>query len=294
MATEAIAAREPQGLAYRHELTVEDLVAQVEKIHRVLKEVMARDVHYGTIPGTPKPTLYQPGADKLCMLFRLRPDYAIHERWDGEHYHVRSVCDLIHIPTGETWGSGQGSCSSREVKYAYRQARRSCPKCQKEAISKSKEEYGGGWYCNKRAEGCGAKFDKGDRAIEAQEVGRIPNPDLADQYNTVLKMANKRSKNAAVLTATAASDVFTQDVIDEDDDEAGDAAPPRRDNAIISEGQGKRLWAIARGALWSQDDVHAHIAEERYGYKSTNEIKVRHYDAIVDEIKKNPQKAPAA
>ena len=35
-----------------------------------------------------------------------------------------------------------------------------------------------------------------------------------DQYNTVLKMAKKRSHVDAILTATAASDIFTQDIED--------------------------------------------------------------------------------
>ena len=42
----------------------------------------------------------------------------------------------------------------------------------------------------------------------------MPNDDLADQYNTVLKMSNKRSLVAAVLNVTAASDIFTQDIED--------------------------------------------------------------------------------
>ena len=32
---------------------------------------------FGTIPGTPKPTLYKPGADKLCELYGLADDYDI-------------------------------------------------------------------------------------------------------------------------------------------------------------------------------------------------------------------------
>jgi hypothetical protein len=40
------------------------------------------------------------------------------------------------------------------------------------------------------------------------------NPDIADTYNTVLKMAKKRAHVDAMITATAASDIFTQDVED--------------------------------------------------------------------------------
>lgn len=41
---------------------------------------------------------------------------------------------------------------------------------------------------------------------------RVENIDIADTYNTVLKMAKKRAHVDAILTVTAASDIFTQDL----------------------------------------------------------------------------------
>lgn len=41
-----------------------------------------------------------------------------------------------------------------------------------------------------------------------------PHTNIQDNYNTVLKMAKKRAMVDAVLTATAASDIFTQDIED--------------------------------------------------------------------------------
>lgn len=43
---------------------------------------------------------------------------------------------------------------------------------------------------------------------------RVDNADIADTYNTVLKMAKKRALVDATLTATGCSDMFTQDVED--------------------------------------------------------------------------------
>ena len=43
---------------------------------------------------------------------------------------------------------------------------------------------------------------------------KVENDNPADCYNTVLKMAKKRALVDAVLTATAASDIFTQDLED--------------------------------------------------------------------------------
>lgn len=44
--------------------------------------------------------------------------------------------------------------------------------------------------------------------------GRVENPDIADQYNTVLKMALKRALVGVTLTSVGASDLLTQDIED--------------------------------------------------------------------------------
>ena len=192
------------------ELTVDQVVDQVRKIQDVMSKAMKDGEHYGVIPGTKKPTLLKPGAEKLCLLFRFDPQYESTERYDGDHLTVKSKCTLFHITTGIRMGSGEGSCSTKESKYAYRNAALTCPECGKETIIKGKAEFGGGWLCFKKRGGCGEKFP--DEHFEGVEVGKVPNENLADQYNTVLKMANKRSLVAAVLNVTAASDIFTQDL----------------------------------------------------------------------------------
>jgi hypothetical protein len=207
------------------EFTVEQVRDQVNKIQLLMKEALIQDTHYGKIPGTDKDTLFKAGAEKICFMFRLAPTYDIRESWDGNHLTVNVKCDLIHIPTGQHLGSGHGMGSTKESKYAYRKTERLCPKCGKDKIIKGKAEYGGGWLCFAKKGGCGAKFEDKDPAIVGQITDRIPNPDLADAYNTVVKMACKRAHVAATLTATAASDVFTQDM-EEGYEEAHAAAPP--------------------------------------------------------------------
>ena len=201
-------------------LTVQDVRAQVNLIQSIMQEVMTEGEHFGTIPGmdAKKKCLFKSGAEKLCLTFRLDPQYEITERQEGQHLNIVSKCTLYHIPTGQRYGSGMGSCSTREAKYAYRQGGVKCPTCGKEAIIKGKDFKNDGlptgWICFAKKGGCGAKFQDGDKTIESQSRGRVANEDIADQYNTVLKMANKRSLVAAVLNATAASDIFTQDIED--------------------------------------------------------------------------------
>jgi hypothetical protein len=62
------------------------------------------------------------------------------------------------------------------------------------------------------------------KIYEGKDAKVIENPDIADTYNTVLKMAKKRAHVDATLTTTAASDIFTQDIEDVDTG----AAPPTK------------------------------------------------------------------
>src|SRR4029450_13475987 len=120
--TESLAALEKPlpPLAARHELTVTELLAQAEKIKQAMTRAMEEGVHFGTIPGTPKPTLLKAGAEKLCLLFRMDPQYESHETIDGEHLTVKSKCTLWHIPSGQRLGSGEGLATTHENKYAWR------------------------------------------------------------------------------------------------------------------------------------------------------------------------------
>lgn len=213
--TTALATFEQPGALVRHDdlgISVEHLVARVSKIKEVQAKVMVRDHHYGEIPGVNKPTLLKPGAEILCLTFQLAPEFVLEERWDGEHLEIVAKCVLTHAPSGTRVGSGIGSCSTKESKYAYRKGERTCPDCGKACIIKGKQEYGGGWLCFGKKGGCGSKFKDGDHAIEGQNTDRVANPDLPDSYNTVRKMACKRALVAAVLIVTCASQLFTQDV----------------------------------------------------------------------------------
>ena len=243
---EAPAVRASAGLP--EVLTPEAVAEQIALIQRVMREAMREGEHYGAIPGCgPKPALLKPGAEKLSLTFRLAPRYTV-TRHDlpGGHREYEVLCELVHVPTGRFAGQGVGLCSTMESKYRYRKASRRCPACGAETIVKGKAECGGGWLCWKRRGGCGAKYADGSpegRAIEAQEEGRVENEDLADTYNTVLKMAKKRAHVDAILTATAASDLFVQDV---EDGPRGQARAEAAPDPFAGRVERLRRWLAAR------------------------------------------------
>lgn len=175
------------------------------------------DEDFGRIPGAPKPILLKPGADKLCELYGLADDYDFIVRvedFDKGLFDYTIKCILTDRRRGCLVATGLGSCNSLEQKYRWRDSKRLCPQCGKEAIIKGKEEYGGGWICFGKKGGCGAKFSDTDESITGQTVGRVANEDIADLKNTILKMAKKRAKVDATLSATRSSGIFTQDIED--------------------------------------------------------------------------------
>ena len=97
-------------------------------------------------------------------------------------------------------------------KHRYRRGERACPDCgTRGSIIRGKSEFGGGFVCWKRKDGCGAKFPITDQRITGQQVGDVENPNQDDLENTVIKMSEKRAYNGATLRGTASSDLFTQD-----------------------------------------------------------------------------------
>jgi hypothetical protein len=52
--------------------------------------------------------------------------------------------------------------------------------------------------------------------------------------------------------------------------------------AVISDAQRKRLWAIAKGKDWTDEDIKKLLATK--GYTSSKEIRVRDYDALVKAV----------
>lgn len=207
MTTEVTVSREANLPA---RFTAVQVKAQVQVIQEIMRDIMIKDTHYGEIPGCgKKPALLKAGAEVLAMTFRLAPSYKI-ERLDlpGGHREYIITCELRHIETGTLFGAGVGSCSTMESKYRWRVSDdfevtdMPIPKDSKER----KSEYRKQGFAMK-------KIDNEWKWVRFIGDGsRVENPDIADQYNTVLKMGKKRAQVDATLTALAASDIFTQDI----------------------------------------------------------------------------------
>lgn len=212
--TQALSLREAAstGLA----MTFDEMRARVHALDEFYRGVMHEGTDYGVIPGTQKPTLYQPGAQLLDGIFGLAPTFeelptSIRD-WDRGIFAIDARCRLVDKRSGTVVAEGIGHCNSKEDRYRWRSGGRSCPSCGAAAIIKSK--FGApGWLCWDKRDGCGARFEPGDARIEG-EADRQENDDPYSLVNTLVKMAQKRAHIAATLNATGASRIFTQDVED--------------------------------------------------------------------------------
>ncbi|EMO43815.1 hypothetical protein [Leptospira santarosai] len=187
--------------------SVEGLKSNIAVIQRVMRDVMRDGEHYGVIPGTGKPSLYKSGAEKLSFVFRLATEYTIRQTdLPGGHREYEVICKLYSIETGKFLGSGVGICSTMEKKYRYRNEY----KATNEPVPKTYWDNGQ----NKKYLPKGMSVTKTESGWRLARVEQIENPDIADCYNTVLKIGKKRSQVDATLTVTAASDIFSQDIED--------------------------------------------------------------------------------
>lgn len=190
---------------------LEELKRRADYVCELKQKIMVKDRHFGVIPGCGnKPTLLKNGAELLCMAFRLASDANVEIQDLGNGHREYTVTTrLTSMATGELVATGLGSCSTMESKYRYRNVAdyevtgEPIPSDAKER----KAEY--------RRQGFGMKKVDNDWVwVRFKDSQKSENPDIADQYNTVLKMASKRSLIDATLKATGGSCEFTQDIED--------------------------------------------------------------------------------
>lgn len=258
-------------------------------VTEIKRQIMKDGTHFGKIPGCgDKPTLLKNGAELLCMAFKLAPEAKVEISDLGNgHREYTVTTTLVSIATGTPIATGLGSCSTLESKYRYRGTElvpTGKPVPQNYWKTKDASLLGGkGFVAKKDEDGSWKIFRKGDKKTE--------NPDIADQYNTVLKMASKRSLVDATLKATGGSCEFTQDIEDmagqdvtDYTEYASEPAPTETEQAPakktatkaktkeLSEEEKAANFEKSMDALIKQNDIVASDTFTSFGYESYEDV----------------------
>jgi hypothetical protein len=229
-------------------------------IQQAKDELLTEGTDYGLIPGTDKPTLFQPGSELLLKLFGYGFKYEVEERiedWDTPFFRYQ-VKGIVVDGLGNTVAEGPGEANSREGRYL----RRQCPKCES------------GVWDNRKQQAQGKFTDQAPFTCKNKQcdfTGKKPSdvPEIFDfaLVNTMMKMAVKRAKVAATLTSTGGSHFFTQDVEDLPDTAANVDAPAQTSRGSQNgSGASQTLECPACGSkVWDNRDK---IASGQFSEKS--------------------------
>lgn len=214
------------------------------------KSILKKDLDYGIIPGTPKPTLLKAGAEKLRFAYGLGVEFETIDKvidFDRPFVDYTYKC-TIKSKSGQTLSQCEGNCNSLEAKFGFLwkpinelpegtditrlPTKTSGKKLVEFEFSINKAETTGQYgkpqeYWEKWQEAIKSgkahrttKTSRGGKVMEAWEMDdtvtlyRIMNPDVVGMKNTIMKMAQKRAFVGAILLATGASEFFTQDIED--------------------------------------------------------------------------------
>jgi hypothetical protein len=287
-----IVIRQPAGTTLPDEATLTRDFQLITRFQRLVQTQMIQNHDYGIIPGTNKPTLLKPGAEKIAKLLGLADEYEIVDKledWTKPFFRYLIRCRLTSVNNGCLISSGLGECNSLETKYRYRWVFQSTLP---ETVDKTKL----------------VSREIKTRNGKARQY-RLDNDEIFSQVNTILKMAKKRALVDAALSAGRLSDVFTQDIEDIPsiageavEGETAQAEAPTSTNTAetaapanpdgITEPQRKKLFAISKDKGIDPKAVTAYM-QSVYGVASSSGLTKRQASELIEAIEQGSV-APAA
>lgn len=112
----------PNGsLALIDNVSIQQVAATMQKIsqfQKVIQQTLHANHDYGIVPGSSKPTLLKPGAEKILMMMGLRSEFEIVDStrdFENGFFQYQVRCKLYKLDTLIT--EGLGACNTREKRY---------------------------------------------------------------------------------------------------------------------------------------------------------------------------------
>lgn len=201
---------------------------RLDELQAFVRQSMVEGVDYGTVAGSEKKSLLQPGAQKLAELYGLTHRFLVTDAvkdWENGFFYFEMKCELRNRDERFV-GEGVGSCNSRENRYGVRWVyERDLPPGTDTSKLKSKQQPR--WCFASEVPGT---FDKAKLTRQTRTSRKttqpydvylvpgivdvlyaVPNEDVYTLVNTIHKMACKRSLVHSVVGVTRSSGIFTQD-----------------------------------------------------------------------------------
>lgn len=204
-----------------------DVLAAQEAIRDLVETALVEGRDYMTIPGTNKPTLVKPGAERIQMAFGAFSDFEIVEKeidHDREIHYSKEKWEEAEKPDDEVIermkAAGTGRFRKSGNQWVW-QVKHSEP-----GVS-----YGLYRYvirCRLISRASGVQIGSGIGVASTMESKYIDRP--RDLENTIAKMAKKRAQIDAVLSTFGLSEMFTQDLDDMSGGPTGTPAPSSSGN----------------------------------------------------------------
>ena len=224
---------------------------KIIQFQTMMKSQLTDGHDYGIIPGTTKPTLLKPGAEKILMLLGLTSEFDILDStrdFEKGFFQYQVKCRLYK--NGVLITEGLGACNSKEKKYTYTDA------------------------CN--VDNTILKMAKKRALVDATllvaSLSQIFTQDIEDMD---LNNNNRKGEEPSKETTRPSQPVPLKDNLAN----GVSCGLNIRDVITITEAQSKRMFAISKGNKELCREVCA-----RYGYKNSREIRTADYDNMCKEI----------
>lgn len=110
------------NLSIIDDMSIQQVAQTMQKItqfQKVIQQTLRQNHDYGIVPGTDKPTLLKPGAEKILMMMGLRSEFEIVDStrdFENGFFQYQVRCKLFKGNMLIT--EGLGSCNTKERKYA--------------------------------------------------------------------------------------------------------------------------------------------------------------------------------
>jgi hypothetical protein len=267
-------------------LSSSDVLARMTRILEIQKHVMKERVHFGTIPGTPKPTLYKAGAEKLLATFQVAAvPVAVEDLSTSDEVRYRVRVQGVSQATGVVLGEAWGECSSNEEKWQKGRQNEKPYKVKQVRTSPADVANTILQMATKRALIPMTRLVLACSDIFEQDLEDMPEELreslLEDRQPTPEMQAPQRRESPAPATPTPQAD---REPGSDDDD----PRPQTSSGGVITDKQAKRFYAIAKNAGWSDEQLKAWL-KQTIGTEDDRQIPRRSYDDLCAAVGAGPK-----